>query len=209
MIPRIHLGHAVNPQFLTVNLNMLRWLNKRAETTRRARKLYGAVVTAARHPAFYAAFGVPDTPEGRFELITLHLYLALEGLRGTMPEADDLSQRMIETFVADMDDCMREMGVGDLAVPKRVKRAAATFYERATIYQRDLSEVGENRLAASLANHVFAGAAHCEDTSRALARYVRRASSALAVDSFDDWAESGAAAQLADISASTIGKTVT
>ena len=111
---------------------MLRWLRQRAETSRKAEELYGSVVTAARQPDFYGALGVPDTPEGRFELVALHLFLALEGLRGQGAAAEGLARRAIETFVVDMDDCMREMGVGDLTVPKKVKRAAAAFYESIT-----------------------------------------------------------------------------
>ena len=74
-------------------------------------------MAAARHPAFYGDIGVPDTPEGRFELIALHLFLALEGMKDAgRIGRPKLSQRTIETFVTDMDDCMREMGVGDMAV---------------------------------------------------------------------------------------------
>ncbi len=187
---------------------MLRWLKKQSETGRRAGELYGSVVTAARQLAFYELIGVPDTPGGRFELVALHLYLALESLRGEAPGAEALKQRMIEVFVNDMDDCMREMGVGDLAVPKKVKRAAAAFYERATIYQRDGAD--ESRLAASLGHYIFADAAGREDARRALARYVDAASSALKHGAFDDWVESGAARRLLDASCtSTIRITAT
>lgn len=188
---------------------MLRWLNKRTETGRRAKELYGSVVAAARQPGFYGAIGVPDTPEGRFELVALHLYLALEGLRGTVPDGASLSQRMIEIFVEDMDDCMREMGIGDLAVPKKVKRAAAAFYERATTYQRGLATGDDGRLAASLKHYALPSAGNQDFDERALADYVRAASSALALMPFDAWVQSGAAAQLLDASTSTIGKTET
>jgi cytochrome b pre-mRNA-processing protein 3 len=98
---------------------MLRWLRERIETGRRARELYGSVVATARQAAFYGIMGVPDTPEGRYELVALHLYLALESLRADARDSD-LKQRLIEVFVNDMDDCMREMGVGDMAVPKKI-----------------------------------------------------------------------------------------
>src|SRR4051812_8796887 len=120
---------------------MLKWFNRRTETGRRARELYGAVVAAARRPIFYGPFGVPDTPEGRYELVALHLFLALEGIQDRCSVAErELVQRVIETFVTDMDDCMREMGVGDLAVGKKVKRAAAGFYERAADYRSGLAD---------------------------------------------------------------------
>ncbi|WP_414463085.1 ubiquinol-cytochrome C chaperone family protein [Hyphomicrobium sp. B1] len=206
MFPRIHWVTPQPSSLLTVAPNMLRWLNKRTETGRRAKELYGSVVTAARQPDFYGAIGVPDTPEGRFELVALHLYLALEGLRGTVPDAAGLSQRMIEIFVEDMDDCMREMGIGDLAVPKKVKRAAAAFYERATIYQSSVADIEDGRLAANLEHYALPGAAKRQDAERALANYVRAASSALAVVPFDVWVQSGAAAQLLDASTSMIGQ---
>lgn len=98
---------------------MLHWFRRRAEVQRTAEKLYGSVVAAARNPGFYRGMGVPDTPEGRFELVALHLFLMLEGLKGQNAADPELAQRTIEAFVTDMDDCMREMGVGDMVVGKR------------------------------------------------------------------------------------------
>jgi cytochrome b pre-mRNA-processing protein 3 len=109
---------------------MLDWLTGKPGVKRKAEKLYGSVVTAARQPGFYGAGRVADTPEGRFDMIALHLFLVAERIKSMAPDGEALAQAMIEAFVTDMDDCMREMGVGDLTVPKRVKRAAAVFYER-------------------------------------------------------------------------------
>lgn len=106
---------------------------------RKAGDLYGMVVAAARQPAFYGPGRVADTPEGRFELIALHLFLLAERLTSDKPEGEELARYLIEAFVTDMDDCMREMGVGDLTVPKRVKRAAAVFYERSGAYRDALA----------------------------------------------------------------------
>jgi cytochrome b pre-mRNA-processing protein 3 len=168
---------------------MLRWLRKRAETGRTAEDLYGSVVAMARQPAFYRVLGVPDTPGGRFELVVLHLYLALQALRG--PNANDVKQCAIEAFVIDMDDCMREMGVGDLSVPKKVRRAAGAFYERATIYQRDLV-TDKSLLATSLGQYIFGDGEAPEGATSVLAHYVREASAALAETDFVDWAHSEA-----------------
>ena len=179
---------------------MLRWLRQRAETSRKAEELYGSVVAAARQPDFYGALGVPDTPEGRFELVALHLFLALEGLRGKGAAAEALARRTIETFVIDMDDCMREMGVGDLTVPKKVKRAAAGFYERASIYRQDLiedlAEPGAPRLTKSLRGYIFASSAEREDGAARLAHYMQAASSALADRAFGEFVNSGMASRL-------------
>jgi len=175
---------------------MLRWLRQRTETSHKAGELYGSVVTAARQPAFYDVTGVPDTPEGRFELVALHLFLAIESLRREDASAEKLTQRMIEVFVNDMDDCMREMGVGDLTVPKKVKRAAAAFYERATTYRRDLAKARPGDLSTSLGNYIFADASERRDDTDALARYMQDASSALSEQSFELFVESGTASRL-------------
>ena len=185
---------------------MLRWLRQRAETSRKAEELYGSVVAAARQPDFYGALGVPDTPEGRFELVALHLFLALEVLRGKGAAAEALARRTIETFVIDMDDCMREMGVGDLTVPKKVKRAAAAFYERASIYRQDLiedlaqdraqPEPGAPRLTKSLRGYVFANSVERGEGAAGLAHYTQAASSALADHAFGEFVNAGMASRL-------------
>ena len=99
-----------------------------------AAPLYAAVVAQARRPAFYLAAGVPDSLDGRFELIALHLYLVLHRLkRGGEGEAA-LAQATVDAFTADMDASLREMGAGDLGVGKRVQRMAAGFYGRVGAY---------------------------------------------------------------------------
>jgi cytochrome b pre-mRNA-processing protein 3 len=169
---------------------MLQWIRRRASAGRRARELYGSVVTAARQPVFYERLRVPDTPEGRFELISLHLFLALESL-GQQDGAGDVKQRMIEAFVTDMDDCMREMGVGDLSVPKKVRRAAAAFYERASQYRHGLAGGRDPALEESLARYVFSGSPLSQDSVAELARYVRQAASALSDHEFDAYVSGG------------------
>ena len=170
---------------------MLQWFRRRAEGSRRAGELYGSVVTAARQPIFYKEMGVPDTPEGRFELVALHLFLALEALKQRDQGQRDVTQRTIEAFVTDMDDCMREMGVGDLTVPKKVKRAAAAFYERAGAYRRALSGAQKSDLEASLESYVFAGHGTSRNSVSELARYVRNAAAALSVQPFDELLANG------------------
>lgn len=154
---------------------MLSWLRTRQDDRHKAAQIYGAVVTQARHPAFFAETGVPDTPEGRYEVIVLHLFLVLERLRGAGEAGVDTSRRLIETFVTDMDDQMREMGVSDLTVPKKVKRAAALFYERSEAYRAALGHADGAELAAVLRNAVP------ETGERAawLAAYMREAVAAL------------------------------
>lgn len=114
---------------------MLKWLKTRREDRCKAKELYGLIVTGARQRAFYAECGVQDTPEGRFEMVTLHLFMVLERLRESDGADDRLSRYLLEAFVTDMDDCMREMGVGDLSVGKKVKRSAAAAFARFAAYR--------------------------------------------------------------------------
>jgi len=174
---------------------MLHWFRRRAEAHRTAEKLYGSVVAAARHPAFYRDMGVPDTPEGRFELVALHLFLMLEGLRRQNAADPELAQRTIETFVTDMDDCMREMGVGDMVVGKKVKRAAGAFYERASVYREGLAADG-TRLEDGIGQYVFAGEAAASDRAARLGRYLLAAAVVSGEEPFDTLVERGGLARL-------------
>jgi cytochrome b pre-mRNA-processing protein 3 len=157
---------------------MLQWFKRRSDAQRTAGELYGNVVAAARQPEFYSRYGVADTPEGRFELVALHLFLALEALKSQGGDTNDIARRTLETFVVDMDDCMREMGVGDLTVPKKVKRAAAGFYERAGDYRAALAK-DDAGLSDALIKHVFSGTPPASGAP-ALAGYVREAARGLA-----------------------------
>lgn len=157
---------------------MFEWLLGTPKVTRTATALYGRIVERARAPQFYTDLGVADTTEGRFEMIALHLFLALEALKTSSLDRafrDGVSQQTIEAFVTDMDDCMREMGVGDLTVPKKVKRAAAGFYERTQTYRAALQSDDEAALTAALETFVYGQSerAHSEPASkaRALATY--------------------------------------
>ena len=133
------------------------WLTRPAGVRRKAGELYGMVVAAARNPDFYGVGRVADTPEGRFELVALHLFLIAERVAPVKPEGEALARHLIEAFITDMDDCMREMGVGDVVVPKRVKKAAAAFYERAGAYRTALAQPGSSAMGTALDRHVFHG----------------------------------------------------
>jgi cytochrome b pre-mRNA-processing protein 3 len=94
-------------------------------------------VAQARQPAFFASHGVLDTPEGRTALIILLMFPALDRLQASGGTRERrLARYMSETFVTDIDDCLREMGVGDMSVPKKVKRAAQALGERCVAYRR-------------------------------------------------------------------------
>ncbi len=138
--------------------------------------LYGAIVAQARSPSFYASFGVPDTMEGRFDLIVLHLVLLIERL-GTAA-GNRIGQEIFDVFCRDLDGNLREMGVGDLAVPKRMRGFGEAFYGRQAAYLAAFTAADHAALEKALQRNIFAGADAGRDAVR-LAGYVRAARRAL------------------------------
>jgi cytochrome b pre-mRNA-processing protein 3 len=136
--------------------------------------LYGAIVAQARVPAFYRSYGVPDTVSGRMEMIMLHAVLVLRRLEDEAAPARALGQELFDRFCRDMDESLREMGVGDLAVPRKMRRIGEAFYGRRAAYQAALVAPGDEPLAATLQRNVFAGASEPAAAAR-LAAYVREA----------------------------------
>jgi len=90
-----------------------------------ADELYDAIMAQARLPIYYQGLGVPDTLEGRFSILTLHLFGVLRRLRGAGPEASATAQGLADRFLSDMDTVLRELGHGDLSVPKKVRKLVA------------------------------------------------------------------------------------
>ncbi|WP_426957609.1 ubiquinol-cytochrome C chaperone family protein [Muricoccus radiodurans] len=122
--------------------------------------LYTAAVTAARDPALFGPGGVPDTVEGRFELVCLHAALLIRRLRGDAdPRGPALAQAVFDAMFSDMDLNLREMGVGDNVVGRRVKRMWEGFHGRARAYEAALVAGDRPALEEALARNVWAGAA--------------------------------------------------
>jgi cytochrome b pre-mRNA-processing protein 3 len=105
----------------------------------KGRALYAMVVERSRRPALYADLGAPDTVEGRFEVYTLHVMLLLDRLRGQGPAAARVSQALFDTYISALDDALREMGVGDLSVGKKMRKLGEAFYGRAKSYEAALA----------------------------------------------------------------------
>ncbi len=138
--------------------------------------LYGTIVAQARSPSFYRDYGVPDTVNGRFDMIVLHVALLLRRLEDE-PEPDrTLGQGIFDRFCEDMDDNLREMGVGDLKVPKEMQRMGEAFYGRVAAYRAALGQGDEAALTAAVARNLFGGDA---PGARRLAAYMRQALSRL------------------------------
>ncbi len=128
---------------------------KRFFTKSRApeRRVYEAIVAAARHPVPYARWGVADDVDGRFDMIALHMFLTLDRLKGGHAQ---FRQRLVDEFFADMDRSLREMGVGDISVGKKARKMAEVFYGRVAAYDAGLGG-GNEALTAALARNFFPG----------------------------------------------------
>jgi hypothetical protein len=133
--------------------------------------LYGAIVTQSRHAAFYTGYGVPDTLDGRFDLIVLHIVLVLAHLDRVGPSARGLGQNLFDLFCQDLDANLREMGVGDLAVPKRMRQFGEAFYGRQAAYLAAIGAPDGRELEKALARNMFGGVNGAGP--RRLARYAR------------------------------------
>lgn len=142
-------------------------------------ELYGAAVAAARDPALFSALGVPDTLEGRFEMVCLHVALLIRRLRRDPDRRGPaLAQAVFDAMFADMDVNLREMGVGDLSVGKKVRQAWEAFHGRARAYEAGLDSEGLESLTEALARNVWRGSAPAGAAAR-LARFARVAAAQL------------------------------
>lgn len=139
-------------------------------TGRHARAAYERVVARSREPLFYGAIGVPDTMPGRFGVLVLHLFAAVERLSRAGVQGERVARATVEAFIADVEDNMREVGIGDTSVPRNVKRAAIAYYDRRTAYRAGLLAGDATSLAAVLATDIAGDpAARC---GAPLARYL-------------------------------------
>ena len=177
------------------SLNPLSSLWRRDDTS--AAKLYGAIVAQARLPVFYQGFGVPDTLEGRFLVLSLHLFATLHRLKAEGPKSEgpksegpksegaksegaksegakalELAQDLIDRFGADMETVLREIGVGDLSIPKKVRGLAASGASLLQAYEEALAE-GNEALAAAITEALPPGQEPSGAVGRRLAHYLK------------------------------------
>lgn len=140
---------------------------------------YGTVVAQSRRPEFFTRFGVPDTLDGRFELVCLHAFLYLRRLKDEGAPAAALAQRFFDTMFADFDRSLREIGTGDLSVGRQIRRMAEAFYGRVRAYEDGLA--GDNAaLCAALARNLYGTATAMHEQLAPVAAYLRREAASLA-----------------------------
>lgn len=133
------------------------------------RDMHTRIVAASRDPALYGPDGLPDTVEGRFEALTLHVLLVLRRLRQLPDPAGDAAQELIDAVFAHLEIALRETGVGDFGVPKRMKKLARAFYDRTSRYDPVLDRADSDALASEIATRLpDAGPDGLRHVSRAL-----------------------------------------
>lgn len=160
-------------------------LFQRSELRKSAEKLYDGIVKQARNRKFYADLDVPDTVDGRFDMIALHAALVMRRLKSGTGRSADLSQALFDALFDDMDRSLREMGAGDLGVGRRVKAMARAFYGRLAAYDEGLAG-DDQALIDAIERNLYRGAPPDAAKLAALSAYVRREAAALDDQMLDD-----------------------
>lgn len=164
---------------------MLKSLFKESDSRRAGESLYLCAVRQARQPIFYTDLKVPDTVDGRFDMIATHVFLILRRLKADGDRTQSVSQALFDAMFSDMDSGLREMGAGDLGVGRRVKAMAQAFYGRVAAYENGLDDQGEP-LADAVLRNVFRGSEEQRAAARLIADYIRHQSITLSNQAIDD-----------------------
>jgi cytochrome b pre-mRNA-processing protein 3 len=121
------------------------------------RALYARAVEQSRSPGLYSDLGAPDTAEGRFEIYSLHVVLLLDRLRGQGEAATDVSQTLFDAYLKDLDHALRELGVGDLSVGRKMRKLGEAFYGRGKSYETAFAALPDQEpLQALITRTVYA-----------------------------------------------------
>ena len=134
---------------------MFKFFRKNSERDAAALALYSTAVEQARLPVFYESYGVADTPDGRFDMIMVHVFLILRRLKDGDKLHQDLAQAVFDMMFADMDQNLREMGAGDIGVSHRIKDMAKAFYGRIAVYEAGLDDAEKGSLEAALRRNLY------------------------------------------------------
>jgi cytochrome b pre-mRNA-processing protein 3 len=155
----------------------LAFLSRHARRANTIETLYGAIVAQARHPIFYLEYGVPDTVNGRFEMLLLHVALLVDRLAAAPDPIRGTGQDVFDRFCQDMDDILRERGVSDVKVPKEMRRVASAFYGRQAAYREALARPEPEPLLEAVRRNVYGGAS--APAAARMAAYMRMAAVSL------------------------------
>ena len=138
---------------------MFQRLFRRDSNRKIVEDLYASIVAAARREHYFSVWQVPDTPLGRFEMISLTMFLLQHRLRDETGAAREMAQSLIDDFFTDVDHSLRELGIGDMGVPKRMKKLARMFYGRTLSYGEAIDAADQAALAVALARNIRPDAA--------------------------------------------------
>jgi cytochrome b pre-mRNA-processing protein 3 len=172
---------------------MLRNLFRQRPDERQGDALYAVAVEQARQPAFYTALGVADRIDARFELYTLHVLILFLRLKQDGGRGEVAAQKLFDTYISSLDNTLRELGVGDVSVGKKMRKLGESLYGRMNAYEGPLRAEDVDALAVSLAKNIYESAD--AETGRALARYAVASCQNLTAQSFETvskapaWAE--------------------
>jgi len=163
---------------------MILSLFRKSSETEPVYAVYRAIVAQSRQPRFYADWAVPDTVTGRFDMISLHMALLFRRLRADGERGKVFGQAVFDLFFRDMDRSLREMGAGDLAVPKKIQQMSGLFYGLLAAMNETMDKADMDGLEAVLVKNIYDGA--MGPHARALADYLRAGDAALAAQPTDD-----------------------
>ncbi|MFV2092916.1 MAG: ubiquinol-cytochrome C chaperone family protein [Hyphomicrobiales bacterium] len=152
---------------------MLNRLFSRRKYQSIAGSLYAAIMAQARQAHFYARWSVPDTLDGRFEMLVVHAFLVIRRIKGCDETGRKVEQALFDHMFSDLDQAIREAGVSDVAVPRKIKAMASAFYGRAAHYEEALAEADAQALVRVIARNVFPDAGGSGNAG-ALGAYMRR-----------------------------------
>lgn len=153
---------------------MLNWIRERRQRKETAVRLREALIEQSRQPDFYRDFGVPDTMLGRYEMVCLHAYLLLRRLKGEGAAGRALAQTLHNVIFDDFDVALREVGVGDMGIGKRIKKLAYNLHGRISAYEQGLA-AGDEDMAAALRRNLYASVEPSEPQVSAMTAYIRAA----------------------------------
>lgn len=149
-----------------------------------ARSLYAGIVAQARRPEFFLACGLPDTVDGRFDLLVLHVFLVMHRLKRGHGQTAELSQALFDVFFQNMDEGLRELGAGDMGVGRRIKAMAEGFYGRVLAYEQALAQ-GDQALEGCVRRNLYGATDGTREQVHAVVLYIRSASATLAGQALD------------------------
>ena len=157
---------------------MMNWIRERKQRHEHAARLLEVLIEQARSPAFYREYGVPDTMLGRYEMVCLHAYLLLRRLKLAGRQGYRLAQTLHDLIFDDLDIALREVGIGDMGIGKRIKKLARNLHGRISAYEGGLA-AGDADMAAALRRNLYASVDPTESEVVAMIAYVRQARDAI------------------------------